>query len=540
LLKFKQFFSVFGKLKPSDIFTVQPSNIEVVRGSTVTLECAIDQSVTSKFTSDPAEELIQWAKGKLGLGFPPLRRERYSQEVGPSSYSLTITDVQAEDEDDFECQFTSEGIRSKNARLTTIIAPEDLQITSNAASLIDSLTDDAEVVTVIEGVEAVIDCTSIKAKPSAIPKWESSFSGSEFRGPWEVYDQETKTSNATRQLRFIPKLEHDGMSVQCEAEHPALEEKIVVEKKLRVFYPPKTSIKLPSSPISAGSEIAIECALEGANPAVLEYRWLIDGVIVENEIENVLKLEVAAENHQNQIACEAINGVQNAKQPSSANLQVLFAPILAEKSNRIGVDPSDTEVSLFCDFSSNPAPQINWFLADQHLASGSYFTLNALSNPIAAGSYRCVAENELGSAAEEVLVVVKGPPTITSSNQQLSSALTCSFLSEPAPKIVEIRNLETNEIIEIGEKADYENLEIVKIENLPIGIYECKVENEFGSTSARISLIGNGLGASTKLGIFVGVLVMAVAMVLFSLFKMKVINNTRRFKLNQKTCFVTR
>jgi len=61
--------------------------------------------------------------------------------------------------------------------LTTIIAPENLQITSNAASLIDSLSDDPEIVTVIEGVEAVIDCTSIKAKPSAIPKWESSFSG---------------------------------------------------------------------------------------------------------------------------------------------------------------------------------------------------------------------------------------------------------------------------------------------------------------------------------------------------------------------------
>ena len=106
---FLNFFLVFGKLKPSDVFTVQPSDIEVVRGSTVTLECAIDQSVTSRFTSDPAEELIQWAKGKLGLGFPPLRRQRYSQQVGPSSYSLTIADVQAEDEDDFECQFTSEG-----------------------------------------------------------------------------------------------------------------------------------------------------------------------------------------------------------------------------------------------------------------------------------------------------------------------------------------------------------------------------------------------------------------------------------------------
>lgn len=43
----------------------------------------------------------------------------------------------------------------------------------------------------------------------------------------------------------------------------------------------------------------------------------------------------------------------------------------------------------------------------------------------------------------------------------------------------------------------------------------------------------SGLAASTKLGIIVGVLVVAIAMVLFSLVKMKVISNTRRFKLNQ-------
>ena len=161
---------------------------------------------------------------------------------------------------------------------------------------------------------------------------------------------------------------------------------------------------------------------------------------------------------------------------------------MAEKSNRIGVDPTDTEVSLFCDFSSNPSPQINWFLDEQHFGSGSTLTLDARENPVEPGSYRCVAENELGSIGDEILVVVKGPPMITSSNQQ-NGALECSFLSEPAQKIVEIRNLETNEIIEIAEK---EKLEIVKVENLPIGIYECKVENDFGSTSARISLYGNG------------------------------------------------
>jgi len=49
---------------------------------------------------------------------------------------------------------------------------------------------------------------------------------------------------------------------------------------------------------------------------------MIDGEIVENEIENVLKLEVAAEHHQAQISCEAFNGVENAQRPSFGNLEV--------------------------------------------------------------------------------------------------------------------------------------------------------------------------------------------------------------------------
>ena len=85
----------------------------------------------------------------------------------------------------------------------------------------------------------------------------------------------------------------------------------------------------------------MECVLEGANPAVREYRWMIDGEIVENEIENVLKLEVAAAHHQAQIACEAFNGVENAQQPSRGNLEVLckFSKINFSELQKMRVDP---------------------------------------------------------------------------------------------------------------------------------------------------------------------------------------------------------
>ena len=102
---------------------------------------------------------------------------------------------------------------------------------------------------------------------------------------------------------------------------------------------------------------------------------MIDGEILENETQNVLKLEVAAAHHLQQISCEAFNGVQNAQQPSAGQIEVLckfvlifrgfwaffsVEPELVEKSKRVGVDPEDTEVELFCEFSGNPAPKIDW------------------------------------------------------------------------------------------------------------------------------------------------------------------------------------
>ena len=62
---------------------------------------------------------------------------------------------------------------------------------------------------------------------------------------------------------------------------------------------------------------------------------------------------------------------------------------------------------------------------------------------------------------------------------------------------------------------------------------EKSVASKQSAEEAAIEILFLGLGASAKLGIIVGVLVVAIAMVLFSLIKMKVISNTRRFKLNQ-------
>jgi len=88
-------------------FAQEPLSITAVIGESVSLQCLVD----GPMEKDPY--MVQWVKGNLALGFPPLTNSRYTQIIGPRNYSLQIDDVQLSDEDEFECQITPVGLRSK-------------------------------------------------------------------------------------------------------------------------------------------------------------------------------------------------------------------------------------------------------------------------------------------------------------------------------------------------------------------------------------------------------------------------------------------
>ena len=90
MFRYKWNFSVIG-----DYFTEEPESKTVIQGNSVTLQCLVDENETSKLNI-PSPYMIQWVKGNLALGFPPLRRERYDQKIGPKNFSLTIEDAQAD------------------------------------------------------------------------------------------------------------------------------------------------------------------------------------------------------------------------------------------------------------------------------------------------------------------------------------------------------------------------------------------------------------------------------------------------------------
>lgn len=105
--------------------------------------------------------LLQWTKDGFGLGldralagFP-----RYSmvgiEEEG--DYSLEITNVQLEDDADYQCQVGASanvaGIRSHTAKLTVFIPPEPVRIK------------EGEVLDTIEGKQVTLNCESNGGKP---------------------------------------------------------------------------------------------------------------------------------------------------------------------------------------------------------------------------------------------------------------------------------------------------------------------------------------------------------------------------------------
>merc|ERR1712228_766653 len=113
---------VYGSVNGVTKFAKEPSSITAVIGESVSLECLVD----GPLDKDPY--MVQWVKGNLALGFPPLTNSRYTQSIGPRNYSLQITDVQLSDEDEFECQITPVGLRSKTAKLEALAPPKTVDI----------------------------------------------------------------------------------------------------------------------------------------------------------------------------------------------------------------------------------------------------------------------------------------------------------------------------------------------------------------------------------------------------------------------------
>lgn len=151
----------------------EPLDVSVIAGENVVLPCQI--------TGVPEAERdnsVQWLKGTtefgyFGLGYPPLRRERYYQRKGPTDYSLEITNAQLDDDSFFECQVTHHRLRSEKAHLTVLQPPTDVSLLPFEDESGWPKMENDELL-MIEGVEARLRCIASSSKPKTNIEWSLS------------------------------------------------------------------------------------------------------------------------------------------------------------------------------------------------------------------------------------------------------------------------------------------------------------------------------------------------------------------------------
>ncbi|XP_059484778.1 irregular chiasm C-roughest protein-like [Neocloeon triangulifer] len=499
-------------------FAIEPMDQTAIVGSRVTLPCRVENK----------RGILQWTRDSFALGanrdlshYP-----RYtmigSDEEG--DYSLDISHVNLEDDAQFECQVAAAPgvafIRSRKATLTVLVPPDAPEILQG------------RVLTTTEDREIELECVSRGGKPSAEITWLDGQGNVITSGIETVTEPlpDGKRVTAKSILKLIPKKEHHGQNLTCQAQNTADRNHRSARLRLDVKFAPKVSVRVTHPEdrrIVEGDEVKLACKAE-ANPTDgLNYRWYINDEPVSGEYTTELLIpNVTRSMHDTIAKCEVRNVV--GKSEESETLDIAYGPRFKDRPKSVQAE-NGAQVTLSCDVDSNPAAVIRWLHGETSKVISSSNNLSLTVSSRTAGRYICVASTEgFSDIKAEAQVYLKGPPDIISRLTQYGSVgetvkLECVVFSVPRPdRVAWSRNgrevhAALDPDVTINEEPLPEGIKSTLVirgaQSMHFGAYNCSASNAFGTDVAEINLrIQDGL---KNLEIIFYVALGAVVLVLF-------------------------
>uniref|UniRef100_A0A669D503 Ig-like domain-containing protein n=1 Tax=Oreochromis niloticus TaxID=8128 RepID=A0A669D503_ORENI len=309
---------------------------------------------------------------------------------------------------------------------------------------------------------------------------------------WEtLQEHQDKTKVKTSVMSFTASHLHHGNKISCTAVYRKQDGSpdVTAETSLIpvISYSPK-DVRIsvsPSGPIREQQKVTLTCS-SNANPAVENYAWYRAGRNQETLIGTGRTLNVAVSTINSIFFCKATNKI-GVKQSSNLQIDVQYSP----KDVRISVSPSGPivehrKVTLTCSSNANPAVEnYAWYRAgrNQETLIGTGRTLNVAVSTINS-IFFCKATNKIGveQSSNLQIDVQYSPKNITVSvspsgpvPENSNMTLTCSSNANPAVRNYTWYRADGDQETFIGTGSSF-NVTVSKVKSS----FFCKATNALG------------------------------------------------------------
>ncbi|XP_034023914.1 kin of IRRE-like protein 3 isoform X13 [Thalassophryne amazonica] len=495
------------------MFSQQPQDTVVVAGQPVTLPCSIPGY----------HGVVLWIKDGLALGvgrdLSGYPRYTVIGDHGSGEHHLRIQRVELMDDAVFECQAVQAAMRSRPARLTVLVPPEDPVISGGP------------VVSLRAGDPLNLTCHADNAKPAASIIW--SRNGEVLNGAMysKTLLRDGRRESTVSTLYLSASNIETGQQIICKASNKAVPNGKETSVTIDIQHLPLVNLSVEPQPVLEGNLVKFHCSAK-ANPPVTLYRWAKGGTVIKDVSGDTYEVIVDHSFFTEPVSCEVTNSLGSTN--ISRNVDVYFGPRMAAEPQSLQVDLGSDAV-FNCAWTGNPSLTIVWMKRGSGvvLSNENLLTLKAVRQEDA-GKYVCRAVvPRVGAGEKEVSLTVNGPPTISSTQTQQAlhgekGQIKCFIRSTPPPDRIAWSWKET--VLESGTSGRY-TVETVTTDEGVIStltmsnivpadfqtIYNCTAWNSFGSDTEIIRLKEQGgsqesLPMAVIIGIAVGAFVALIVL----------------------------
>ncbi|XP_034277822.1 kin of IRRE-like protein 3 isoform X1 [Pantherophis guttatus] len=469
-------------------FTQQPQDQVVIAGQPVTLLCAIPEY----------NGIVLWIKDGLALG---VGRDLSSYPrylvVGDhlsGEHHLKILRADLQDDAVYECQAIQAAIRSRPARLTVLVPPDDPIIIGGP------------IISLRAGDPLNLTCHADNAKPAATIIWMRR--GEVINGATysKTVVRDGKRESIMSTLFVSPSDIENGQIIICRATNKAVPSGKETSVTIDIQHPPLVNLSVEPQPVLEDNTVKFHCSAK-ANPAVTQYRWAKKGHIIKEASSDAYETIVDFTYFFEPISCEVTNALGSTN--ISRTVDVYFGPRMMTEPQSLLVDLGSDAI-FNCAWIGNPSLTIVWMKRGSGVVLSNENTLTLKNvHQEDAGKYVCRAVvPRVGAGEREVSLTVNGPPIISSTQTQHAlhgekGQIKCFIRSTPPPDRIAWSWKEN--VLESGTSGRY-TVETVStdegvISTLTISnivradfqtIYNCTAWNSFGSDTEIIRLKEQG------------------------------------------------